>query len=318
LSLSGLEKANERLAWSRSVNEILEWGYDFIQWWQQFSPALDVPFKTITTLGAEQAFLLLLPLVFWCVDKRQGARLGVLLVLSVYLNYGLKIFFDQPRPSATRVQVLAAETSPGLPSNHSQSGVTIYGFLAAQVRRPQAWIVAGLVALSVGLSRVYLGVHFPSDVLVGWLVGVVVLTLFVQVTPKVERHLRDWSWSRKMVLAITVPLLLFLIQVNEINARLVGVLLGMLAGALIEWRWVRFSAGGAFRQRASRFVVGAIVLVALWLGTRMVSPDEPETLAILLRLFRYTLVGVWASLGAPWLFVRLGLAFRESETPAQF
>jgi hypothetical protein len=280
---------------------------------QQFSPALDVPFKAITTLGAEQAFLLLLPLIFWCVDKRRGARLGVLLVLSTYFNHGCKILFDQPRPSPDRVKVLAEETSPGLPSNHSQSSVAVYGYLAAQARRPQAWVVAGLAAFSVGLSRIYLGVHFPGDVLGGWLAGVVVLALYLWIEPEVEHRVRAWPWGHKMALAVTLPPVLFLIYANETSAQLMGVLLGMMAGVLIELRWVGFSAGGPLWQRVLRFVVGGAILVVVWLGTKPIFPGEQETVALVFRLIRYALVGAWASLGAPWLFVRLGLAPREND-----
>lgn len=296
------------------MDGILEWGYDFINWSQQFSPTLDLPFKALTTLGAEHTFLLLLPLVFWCVDKRRGARLGMLLVLSVYLNHGLKMLFGQPRPSPQRVKVLAQETSPGLPSNHSQSSVTVYGFLAAQARQAWIWVAVGLITLGVGLSRIYLGVHFPSDVLAGWLVGAVTLALYLRLESDVERRLRDWPWGYKMALAVVSPLILFLVQTNQVNARLVGVLVGMLTGALIEWRWVRFSAGGPLSQRVTRFVLGSVILIVVWLGTKALSPSGSETVTLFSLLTRYTLVGVWASLGAPWLFVRLGLAVRESDT----
>jgi hypothetical protein len=286
----------------------LEWGYDIIVWLQQFSPALDALFKAITTLGAEQAFLLLLPLIFWCVDKRQGARLSVLLMLSAYLNYALKDLFGQPRPSPERVKVLAEETSPGLPSGHSQNSVAVYGYLATQLRRPRAWVIAGWAALAVGVSRIYLGVHFASDVLVGWLVGMAVLLLYLRVEPDVEYYVRPWPTSRKMALAVIAPLALFLIYANESSAQLMGTLVGLLAGLLVEVRRVGFSVQGPLWQRAARFAVGGVVLVGLWLGTRAIFPA-----GLAWRFLRYALVGAWASLGAPWLFVQLNLVPRERE-----
>jgi membrane-associated phospholipid phosphatase len=295
------------------MDGVLEWGYDLISWTQQFSPALDTLFKTITTLGAEEGFLLLLPLVFWCLDKRRGARLGALLMLSAYLNYALKALFDQPRPSADRVKVMAEETSPGLPSGHSQGALVFYGYLAAQARRGWAWVVVGLVIFSVGLSRIYLGAHFPSDVLSGWLVGAGVLALYLRVEPDVEQYVRPWPWSRKMALAVVLPLSLFLVYRNEVSAQLMGTLLGLVVGVLIELRWVRFSVKGPLWQRLLRYVVGGIILVGMWLGLKVILPDQPETTALIFRLIRYTLVGAWAALGAPWLFVSVGLAPKESE-----
>ena len=295
------------------MNGILEWGYDLIQWAQQFSPALDTFSKAITTLGAEQAFLLLMPLVFWCVDKRRGVRLGLLLMLSAYLNATLKNLFDQPRPSADRVKVMAKETSPGLPSGHSQNSVTVYGFLAAQARRPRAWALASLITFSVGWSRIYLGVHFPSDVLGGWLVGLLVLIFYLRVEPEIEIYLRTWPWRYQMALAILLPLVLFLVDANQDSAQLMGIVLGLMAGVLVEFRWVKFSAAGTLWQRLLRFIAGGTILIVVWLGTKVIFPEEPETVALIFRLIRYTLVGAWASLGAPWFFVRSGLAPRESE-----
>jgi membrane-associated phospholipid phosphatase len=290
-----------------------EWGYDVILWAQQFSPQLDALFKAITTLGAEQAFLFILPLIFWCWDKRRGARLGVLLMLSAYVNLTLKQLFDQPRPTPDRVEVLADETSPGIPSGHAQNAVVVYGYLAAQIAWPWAWVAAGLIAFAVGVSRIYLGVHFPSDVLGGWLIGGVVLALYLRAEPEVEVRLRPWPWNAKMALAVVVPLALFLTTPNENTAQLMGVMLGLTTGFLAELRWVRFSAGGPLWQRTLRFVVGVAVLIVVWLGLKLIFPSEPETLARVFRLLRYALVGMWASLGAPWLFVNTGLAPRESE-----
>lgn len=299
----------------------MDWGYDFIQWLQQFSPALDLPFKAISTLGAEQAFLLLLPLVYWCVDKRWGVRLSVLLMLSSSLNYALKTVLDQPRPSLDHVEILAEETTPGFPSHHSQVSVCVYGFLAAQVRKPWAWVTAGLLAVGVGLSRVYLGVHFPRDVLGGWLIGIAILGLYLWFLPGAERRIRAWSWSRKLALAVALPLALFLFSPDKNSAQLLGIFVGLVIGVLVEFRRVRFSAQGPLRQRTLRFVIGGAILIALWLGTKVLSPSmpvelysqAPETAALVWRIIRYTLVGGWATLGAPWLFVRFGLAPTESE-----
>ncbi len=295
------------------MDAIQKWGYDVILWLQQFSPELDTLFKANTTLGAEQAFLLILPLVFWCWDKRRGARLGVLLMLSAYINLVLKDLFDQPRPSPGRIKVLAEETSPGLPSGHAQNSVVVYGYLAAQIGQLWAWAAAVLIAFAVGLSRVYLGVHFPTDVLAGWLIGAVVLALYLWAEPEIEYYLRPWPWRYKMALAVVVPLALFLVYPNEDSAQLMGVILGMMTGFLVELRLVRFSAGGPLWQRALRFVAGIVVLIFVWLGLKVILPDEPETVALIFRLIRYALVGAWASLGAPWLFVTVGLAPQESE-----
>lgn len=295
------------------MDGILEWGYDLINWTQQFSPALDTLFKAISTLGAEQVYLLLLPLIYWCVHKRRGVQLALLLMFSSYVNLAFKDLLDQPRPAPERVKVLAEETSPGLPSFHSQNSIAVYGFLALQIRQRRAWVAAALIAFAVGASRIYLGVHFPSDVLGGWLIGAAILALFWGVVPEAEYRLRMVPWNYKLALAAILPLALFFVYASENGAQLSGVVLGFSTGVLVELRWVGFSPEGLLWQRVLRFLIGGVILVAVWLGFKAIFPSEPETVGLVFRLIRYTLVGAWTSLGAPWFFVRIGLAPHESE-----
>ena len=88
-----------------------------------------------------------------------------------------------------------------------------------------------------------------------------------------------------------------------------GILLGFAPGIVLERRWIKFCSGGRFARRALRFVVGLIVLFAIWMGLRIAFGGwEP---ASLYRVVRYAFVGLWGGLGAPWLFVRLKLAENE-------
>ena len=68
------------------MDGLMEWGLRVIAWFQQFSPALDWPFRAFTFMGEEEFFLLLLPLVYWCLDRRTGARLTVAFLLCAYTN----------------------------------------------------------------------------------------------------------------------------------------------------------------------------------------------------------------------------------------
>ncbi|MEE9505187.1 MAG: phospholipid phosphatase, partial [Thermodesulfobacteriota bacterium] len=78
---------------------ILQWGLDVIRIIQQVqNPLLNSIFLAITSLGSSMSFLLVLPLLFWCVDYNLGVRLTVLCCLSAFCNFFLKDFFSQPRP----------------------------------------------------------------------------------------------------------------------------------------------------------------------------------------------------------------------------
>jgi hypothetical protein len=272
-------------------------------------PALDAVFKAITFMGEEEFFLILLPLVFWCVDFAVGARLAFVFLLSACANTGLKELFAHPRPFELDPTVKLHEAEGyGLPSGHSQSAVVVWGTIAAGFRRTWLWVVAILLMVLIGFSRIYLGVHFPTDVLGGWAVGAVFLAAYLALEPRVVAWLKQAGLAVQLVLAVAVPLVVLLVHPTTDIASPAAVLMGMGVGIALTRRLAPFSAAGPLGQRAVRFLVGEVVLLALYFGPKLAFPGEGEPLYFVLRVARYALVGLWAGLGAPWLFRRLRLA----------
>jgi len=73
------------------------------------------------------------------------------------------------------VLALGSETLFGAPSFHAKNAVVFWGLLARGLRKLWVWFVAVFLILMIGLSRLYVGVHFPSDVVLGWIVGALTL-----------------------------------------------------------------------------------------------------------------------------------------------
>ena len=292
------------------MQSIWQWGLDLIRTIQLIhGPTLDAIFTAITFMGEEEFFLILLPLIFWCVDFAVGVRLALAFLLSTYVNTGLKDLVAHPRPFDLDPSVqLAGASGYGLPSGHSQSAVVVWGTIAAGFRKAWLWGVAVLLVLLIGFSRIYLGVHFPTDVFGGWAIGVVFLALYLALAPRVAAWLKRAGLAAQLALAVAVPLLLLLIYPTDDTASPMAVMMGMGVGIVLTMRWTPFSACGPLWQRAVRFLVGLLGLLVLYLGLKMLFPAEGEPLYFILRVVRYALVGLWAGLGAPWLFRRLRLA----------
>ncbi|MCR4407691.1 MAG: phosphatase PAP2 family protein [Anaerolineae bacterium] len=291
-------------------------------WLQSFSnPFLDTLFRAITFLGNEEFYLILPPLLYWCFDKRMGARLTVLFLLSSYLNEDLKDLFRVPRPfirAPDKVRALVTEEpiTYCFPSGHAQSTTVVWGYLATQVRKRWAWIVALVIPFLVGLSRIYLGVHHVMAVLGGWAIGGLLILLGLWFMPAMGRSLARGGLSAQLPLAVAVPLALFLVHPTEGTAATMGTLIGMGIGVALERRLVGFSAWGVWWKRVLRLLLGLVVLLALYFGLKMIFPGVEEAgwwLGLTFRLIRYGLVGLWAGWLAPWLFVITGLAEREEE-----
>ncbi len=299
------------------MQPLLDWGIELILWLQQFRPALDLPFRAFAFVGDELFFLLFLPLVYWCLDRRLGARVTLLFLISAYVNAAAKELVDQPRPVIYDQRVWAYSDvggSGGLPSGHTQNTLAVWGYLAAKVRRTWMWILAGVLIVCVPLSRLYLGVHFPHDLFGGYVIGALLLFVYVRWGERGEQWLARQSLGAQLALvaAFSIPLILIFLTEDGVTGG--ATLLGMGIGFAIQARWIGFEVDGVLWKRVVRYALGAAVMVGLWVGLRAAfSGLEP---ALLFRFIRYALMGFWGGAGAPWVFVKLGLAPGRGQSQA--
>ena len=305
------------------LESLVPWGADFSVWVQSLSsPWLDSFFGILTLMGNEEFYLLLLPLVYSSINKRIGIPLGILSLSSAWINSLVKHIFKIPRPGAldSRINVLTEETSPSFPSGHAQGTLVNWGYLAHRFRNPVFWLVAILVILGVGLSRMVLGVHFPQDILGGWLIGLVVLVLYSWLEPPVAHWLSGQKTVTQVVLAIGVPVLLILLHPSGVDGSYpaekaitpMSALAGFGLGMIMERRWVRFRVEGKWWKRIVRFLLGMAIAAVFYLGPIQLLPEEMAYgLEAALRFVRYALLGWVITFLCPWLFVLSGLAEQE-------
>ena len=294
------------------MDRLLDWGVDVVLWFQQASPQLDTFFAAFTFLGDEEFFLVALPLIYWSINRSVGVRLMVVFLLSGLVNQVAKHLAAQPRPFAydSRVVGIVDAEGFGLPSGHTQSAVVVWGFLGSVVRRCWFWVVVGLMVLLIPMSRIYLGVHFPTDVLGGYLLGILVLWLWWRFGERLEKWFFDQETIHQLIVIAALPALAMAVWPTEDMVTGGGTMVGIGAGLVLERRLIGFDVAGTLLRRMLRFLFGLAILAGLWLGLRAAFDGlEP---AILLRLIRYSLVGFWGAAGAPWIFLKLGLAHRET------
>jgi membrane-associated phospholipid phosphatase len=309
---------------------------DLILWLRQLLPGLVGPFEGLTFLGNEMFFLLFLPLVYWALDRRTGARLTILFLLSAATNALAKAVFSTPRPidyAPTRLRGLfemdlaaAREryeaTGNGFPSGHTQNSVTVWGYLAAQAHRLKAihfpaaqgllLALTGLLIVLIPLSRVYLAVHFPRDLAGGYILGAILLFLFLTLESAITVRLGEMTLLWQIAIALAIPLAIILIYPHETTVTAGATLLGMGVGFALERRYLGFDTEGPAWQRALRYLPGILGMLILYAGLKAAfAPLQP---VLVWRFIRYALMGLWGSLGAPWAFVKVGLASCEVQS----
>jgi membrane-associated phospholipid phosphatase len=307
---------------------------------------LITPMRFFSYLGNEEFFLLVLPLIYWSVDSTLGLRIGFILVTSNLFNYMGKLFFAGPRPYWLSSHVRAlwlTETSFGVPSGHAQLAVSVWGMIAAYCKRTWIWVTSLLIIFLIGFSRIFLGVHFPHDVIFGWLLGAVILWAFVRFWEPVGAWIGKKTLGQQILAAFIVSLLFIAFgfgtwtvrsgyQIPETwisNSLLAGTELpdpvdpngtftsagtffGLAAGAAWIMSTGGYQASGPVEKRAIRYVIGLIGVLILYMGLGAIFPRGNGLIFYLLRYVRYVLVGWWVAGGAPWVFVRFKLAERSN------
>ena len=326
-----------------NLDAILEGSIAIILYLQDMGNSFIGIMKLFTFLGNEEFYLLLFPVLFWCIDNNLGFRAGLILLLSTTINSYFKWMFRLPRPYWINDEVVAhtSETSFGAPSGHSQNAVVMWGLIASSIQKPWSWRTAIFIIIMIGLSRMVLGVHFLLDVITGWAIGAFLLWIFLRFEPTIQNWLREKSHWIRMLISFLVSIGLIAVAVLILRAlsywevpnlwvqkaQLVasdsepinpltlsdvvsnaGILFGVSAGYIILNQLGGFNARAKLFQQVLKYTVGISGVLAIWLGLDFIFPDGETLVAFTFRYIRYGLTGVWISLGAPWIFIRTGLA----------
>lgn len=279
----------------------------------------------VTMLGEELVYIAILGFLYWGVNKKFGVYVGENLMLALLLNPMIKNLFVRRRPYFDHASVKClrpvdadadlydiAAQGYSFPSGHSTNAVTAYGSLALFGKRRWLTAVGIVLPLLIGLSRVLLGVHYPTDVLVGWALGGAAIALM-----SLLRRLIRKKWVLYLlIVTLTLPGCLYCDSHDYYTA--LGMTLGFFAAHLFEDRFVRFETTRSIPNILLRVFGGILLFLALNAGLRAAFALIPVG-ELFFRVLRYELnvfllMGVYPMLFrfTDRLFVRAG----KTEAPA--
>lgn len=247
------------------------------------NPFLDAFFSVVTKFGEETLFILLGLLFFWCINKKQGYYILFIGFLGTVINQFLKLWFRIPRPwvkdeTFTIVESARAEaTGYSFPSGHTQMAVGNFGAVARA--RGEKWlrVICIILCVLVPISRMYLGVHTPADVLVSFIIATVLVLLLYPVI--------GWAMSKKInmrvflsvLTAFIVGYVLFVelynfpadIDVHNFESgvqngyKMLGCILAMWLSYEVDEAYTHFKTEGSFVVQVLKLLLGLLPVLAI-------------------------------------------------------
>jgi len=262
------------------------------------SPFWDVFFQLVTMTGEEYFYIIAAAIIFWCVNKKFGYKLGFALLTSTIINISLKNLFNTTRPiGALGIRSLRLETAtgPSFPSGHTQGSATFWISSIIQVRKKWIYIIGIVVILLVAYSRLYLGLHYPIDVIGGIVIAIIWTFISNYIFEYAQKTKRLW-----ILIAIILPFIFGMIYLREKTYyTIVGTTLGFCSGYIIESKYVQFNVKNTRVKQLIKLVFGIGILLTFKSAFKVIFPVN-----IIFDFFKYFIVGLWITAGAPFLFER--------------
>lgn len=305
------------------------------------TPILDTFWSIVTALGEEILWFMFVAVIFWLGYKKESIFLALVLVSSVYVSYTLKHIIDRPRPGFHEVRKIEPAYQYSFPSGHAQT-VSAATFTTAWLVKKNASLVskrgislfalAMAISVLVAISRIYLGAHWPTDVIAGLLIGILIFGVYALIANRIWKAMdakikSPWIYVA-IVLAVfivipiampsqwglsgyinilatsyllgTLPFTMFIVYPFDwgISWYLSGIIAGFLSGAALERKYVKLAFPLSWKHAIIRLVIGGAVALAAYFFLSEI-PWGP------LQFPFYAILGLWTTLIAPAFFKKI-------------
>ncbi len=309
-----------------------DWEVQLMEWLQEHIGSSGFGFWLLSNLSAfgEQLLLVvIMGFLYWGLNKKFGKYVGLNVLMVNVWNPMIKNIVLRLRPymvsdsikplrlvdeNADAMDVAAQGYS--FPSGHSSNAVTVYGSLAVhEKKRKILWILAVVLPLLVGFSRVFVGVHYPTDVLCGWLLGIIVITVVPLLRQKIKNR-----WLFYGVLLLTSIPGFFYCKTNDFFSSF-GMLLGFILAEPFEERFVKFENTSNIFRCILRTIGGGLLYFGLNILLKMPFPkdllDSATFASYLIRTLRYAVI-IFVVIGVyPMVFKLTGKLWKKKEQKAE-
>ena len=278
------------------------WEVSLMEWLQAHIGNTGISFiSNFSLFGEELPLILIVGFLYWSYDKKMGRSVGLIAIMGLIWNTMIKNivlrrrpYFDHKNikilrvvdPSADIYDIAAQGYS--CPSGHSTNSMTVFASLALNLRKRWMTILAIVIPLLTGFSRVVVGAHYPTDVLGGWLLGL----LTVAIVYTLQKRIKSTILLYGILLATAIPGFFYCNSADYFTA--VGLFIGFMGGTLLDDYCVHFKNTRNPLLMAARLLGGMLVYIVLNKLLKMPFSNEflsdGSTAAMMVRCARYAIV----------------------------
>lgn len=274
----------------------MNWEIQLLQLLQEMrNPFLNALMEAISFI-AEHFFIVgIIATLYWCVDKVKVMRFAWLILVNGITNGIIKNLIKAPRPfqkGITKPLRIETATSYAFPSGHVQTATAFWLGAAKLFKSKSMAIMGSIIIVLTALSRMYLGVHWPVDVIGGVVVGIITLLVADQFYDETK------GFTRWHVIGVGILALIFLFIPIESNlASTIGALWGLVVGGYIEQTAIHFDVQGDWKYQLKKLIIGIAGTLLLYMGYTTLFGSDP-----VLDMIKYAVVMLWIVAGAPYTF----------------
>lgn len=289
----------------------MDWNMEFLFILEKIrSPILNALFSFVTIFGEETFFIVIGILFFWCIDKKEGYYILSIGLMGTVINRFLKQLFCVPRPwikdpSLTVVESAMAEaTGFSFPSGHTQSSVGIFAAIARWNKPVLLRVVCIVLCILTPFSRLYLGVHTPTDVIASLLIALVLVLLFYPIMRKAYTSPRGTLILFAVMISLTIGAIVFtelyefpsnveverLLDSEKNLYKMLGCISALWVSFIIDLKYISFETKAPFGAQVLKVILGLIplMLIKTFLKEPLYHLIENESVADGIRYFLMT------------------------------
>lgn len=250
-------------------------------------------FEYVTMLGEEILMVILIAILYFAFNKKFAQKLFYICVTSLSINGIVKNFVKLARPfSKGDLTCVRPDTATGysFPSGHTQTFSTVGTALAAKIKKVWVTILVGVLICLVAFSRIYLGAHYLSDVIVGAALGITLALAIGKMYDKFENKTKLYKYT---ALALTPFAIYFLIVADLLYAdffKVYGMLIGLVFAVMIEEKFAPLEYNVSWWKKVIRVILGIIIAYAVKEGLKVINVFEIAQISLILDAFRYAML----------------------------